>query len=82
MLPFDRREQVERADGRTDRCLRDMCVNGGSLEAVVSQQELDGSDVGAGLQKMRSKTVTKGMRSNRLGDAGVTSGTDTGMLES
>ncbi len=58
-----------------------MGVNGGGLEAVVPEQQLDRSDVGAGFQQVSGEAVSKRVRSNRLSDTAVAAGTLTDALK-
>src|ERR1700722_17122866 len=48
-----------------------MDINGGLLQIAVAQENLDGAQVGAGLQQMGGKAVTKGMRMKRFANAGA-----------
>lgn len=43
------RKRIQRAGGGAEMALRQMEINGGLFEIAVTQQELDGSQVGAGL---------------------------------
>jgi len=49
---IDRWKQVERADGSPNRCLRDVGIDCCGLQAVVTQQKLYRSDVGASFEQV------------------------------
>src|SRR5277367_2762614 len=60
----DRREgeRVERACGSSEMPLRQMQVAAGRLQIGMAQQELNGTQVGAGFEQVRSEAVPQGMR--------------------
>jgi hypothetical protein len=51
------REGIERAGGRAEMSLGQMQVDGSDLEVSVSEQYLDGAQVGAGFKKVRRETM-------------------------
>lgn len=51
--------------------LRHMDIHGSLLQIAVAEENLDGAQVGAGLQQMSRKAVTKGMRMKRFANAGA-----------
>ena len=50
-------EPVERAWGRLPGGGRDVGIDGGGLEVPVPEEDLDGADVGAGLEQMGGEAV-------------------------
>ena len=52
------RQQVQRARRCADLAGGDPQVSGGSRKATVTKQQLNGADVGAGLEQMDSERVT------------------------
>src|ERR1017187_10167997 len=59
--------------------LRHMDIHGSLLQIAVAEENLDGAQVGAGLQQMGRKAVTKGMRMKRFANAGAFSSFATGV---
>jgi hypothetical protein len=47
-----------------------MCIDHGGADVFVTEQGLNGTDIGTGLKEMSCKAVPKGMASNSFGDAG------------
>jgi hypothetical protein len=47
-----------------EMALRNMEVDGGLFQIVVTQEDLNGTQIGAGLQQMCGETVPQGMRMN------------------
>src|SRR5436190_9398878 len=62
-------EQVERTGGGADLTRGDSQVPGRGGQAAVSEQQLNGADIGSRFQQMNSEGVTHRMGSNRLTDA-------------
>ena len=62
-------EPVERAAGRLQRGRGDMEVAGGGAEAAVPEQDLDGPEVGAGLEQVGGEAVPQGVHSDVLAQA-------------
>jgi hypothetical protein len=56
-----------------------MDINGGLLQIAVAEENLDGAQIGAGLQQMGGKAVTQGMRMKRFANAGAFGGFATGV---
>ena len=59
--------------------LRDMDINGGLLQIAVAEQNLNGAQVGAGLQQMGGKAVTKDMQMKRFANPGAPGGRTAGV---
>src|SRR5439155_19820113 len=68
-------ETVERAAGRFQCGRGDMEVAGGGAEAVVPEQDLDGAEVGTGLEQVSGGAVPQGMHMNVLAQARGLQGT-------
>src|SRR3954453_311368 len=62
-------EAVERAAGRFQRGRGDVKVLGGGAEAVVPEQDLDGAEVGAGLEQVGREAVPQRMHMHVLAQA-------------
>ena len=52
------RESIKRAGGRAEMPLGQMQVDGSDLEVSMTEQYLDGAQVGAGFKKMCGEAVT------------------------
>ena len=50
--------------------LREMQVDGRFFQVLMTEEDLNGAEIGASLEKVCGKTVTEKMRMNTLGDAG------------
>src|SRR5271170_1179813 len=61
---------IEWAHDLSDGLGGDARIERGGVELGVPQQDLDHSDIGVLLQKMRRKAVTKGVRGHLLADLG------------
>ena len=48
----------------------DTQISGRGAQAAMAEQQLDGAQIGAGLQQMDGERMAQGMRGDRLGDAG------------
>ena len=59
--------------------LRQVDVNHGFAQVGVAEQQLDGAQVGAGFEQMCGEAVAKGVRMERLVDAGAFGGFPTGV---
>src|SRR4051794_7416527 len=64
-------QEVERARHLAERADGDACVHRRRVELLVSEQNLDNSDVGLLLQEMRGEAVPQGMNTDTFGDAGT-----------
>src|SRR6204780_5942390 len=67
----EHRQGIQGAGGSAQMPLRHMDINGGLLQIAVAEENLDGAQVGAGLQQMGGKAVTKGVRMKRFANAGA-----------
>ena len=74
------REQVQRTGGGTNLIGCDPKISGCGAEVAMTEQQLNGPNIGAGFEQMDGKGVSKQMRGNRLGKAGDAMGFLTGGL--
>src|SRR3954469_2130225 len=74
-------EPVERAAGRFQRGRGDMEVAGGGAEAVVPEQDLDGAEVGTGLEQVGGEAMPQRMHMHVLAQARGRQGTLTDHLD-
>ena len=75
------RERVQRTGGSAEMTLREMQVDGGLFQIVMSQQHLDGARVCAGFQQMSGEAVAQRMRVNPLVlESGALSGMPAGLV--
>ena len=51
--------------------LREMQVDGGFFQVVMSEEDLNGAQVSAVFEQVSGKTVTKGVRMNLVLEAGM-----------
>ena len=63
------RQQVQRTGGGADLAGGDPKIAGRGGQASVSQQKLDGADIGTGFQQVDGEGVAQRMRRDRLADA-------------
>src|SRR5438270_11976370 len=68
-------EAVERAAGRFQRGRGDVEIAGGGAKAVVPEQDLDGAEVGTGLEQVGGEAVPQSMHMNVLAQARGRQGT-------
>ena len=52
------RERIERAGGRAEMPLGQMQVDGSDFEVAMPEQDLDGTQVGAGFEKVCGEAVS------------------------
>src|SRR5258708_39725076 len=64
------RQQVQRAGRRADLARSDAQVLGGGGQAAMTEQQLNGPQIGAGFEQMDSECVSQRMRCDRLGKSG------------
>src|SRR5262249_49222497 len=62
-------EPVERAAGRLQRRRGDVEIAGGGAKVTVPQQDLDGPQVGAGLEQVGGEAVPQGVHMDALAQA-------------
>ncbi len=61
-----KRESVQRTVGCSEMPLREMQIDRGFLQVTVSEQHLDGPQVGSGLEQMGGEAMAKGVWMNML----------------
>jgi hypothetical protein len=66
------RQEVQRAGRRADFVGRNAQVLGSGGEAAMTEEELNGPQVGAGFEEMYGECVPKRMRGDRFGETGQT----------
>jgi hypothetical protein len=55
------RERIERTGGRAQVPLGQMQVNGSDFEIAMSEQDLDGAQIGAGFKKVGREAMAQGV---------------------
>ena len=75
------REQVQRTRSRADLGDRDPQVARGGLQTPMPEQELDGAQVGAGLEEMDREGMAKRMGRDDLGETRAPGGDAAGKLD-
>ena len=78
VLAAGQSERIQRVGDRLQMPLRQVQVLSGGLQIAMSQQDLDGAQVGACFQQVGGPTVTQRMRRNAFVDASPARGFATG----
>lgn len=63
------RKSVEWTDGGVQAALGDVQITGGGAQVMMPQQELDGAQIGASIEKMASKRMPQYVGTEWLGHA-------------